>query len=124
MEDGVAEITARYHGWKTRSLVGVSAYHHRELGTVGRSVFSARFTNGMTEYVVGFSFLYHTVRALSRLGEKPFVVGSILLTAGYVWGLLSRRARLVPNPIVRFLRKEQTTRLKSRFLGAVIDSTS
>ena len=39
MEDGIAEITARYYGWKTQSYRDLPVVHHREMGTVARSVF-------------------------------------------------------------------------------------
>jgi len=117
MEDGIAEITARYHGWKTRSFKGLPVLHHRELGTVGRSIYRTRFTNGLTEYVVGFSFTYHLIRALSRILEKPYLIGTILVLFGYMWGLLSRRPKMVPYSIVRFIRREQMTNLFALFVG-------
>lgn len=114
MEDGIAEITARYHGWKTRSYGDLPVVHHRELGTVGRSVYKARFSSGVTEYVVGFGFAYHLLRALSRVFEKPYVIGTVLILAGYAWALISRQPRVVPDEMVRFIRREQMTRLASR----------
>ena len=114
MEDGIAEITARYHGWKTRSYGDLPVVHHRALGTVGRSVYRARFASGVTEYVVGFGFTYHLLRALSRILERPYLVGTVLILAGYVWAFLSRQPRAVPDEIVRFIRREQILRLASR----------
>jgi biofilm PGA synthesis N-glycosyltransferase PgaC len=117
MEDGLAEIMARYHGWKTRSFKGLPVFHHREMGTVGRSVYKARFSNGLTEYVVGFSFPYHAIRALSRFFEKPYLLGTILLLSGYMWGLLSRRPQVIPYGIARFIRREQMTKLVALLVG-------
>ncbi len=114
MEDGIAEITARYHGWKTRSYGDLQVVHHRELGTVGRSVYKVRFNSGATEYVVGFGFAYHFLRALSRVSERPYVIGAVLILAGYVWALTSRQTRVIPDEIVRFIRREQMTRIASR----------
>jgi glycosyltransferase involved in cell wall biosynthesis len=114
MEDGIAEITARYHGWKTRSYADLPAVHHRELGTVGRSLYEARFNSGATEYVVGYAFSYHLLRALSRLLERPYVIGTVLILAGYSRALFSRRRRVVPDEIVGFMRREQAARIASR----------
>jgi hypothetical protein len=111
MEDGIAEITARYHGWKTRSFKGLPVLHHREVGAVGRSIFRVRFRNGLTEYVVGFSFTYHAIRAFSRVFERPYLIGAILLLSGYIWGSLSRRPKVIPCEIVKFMRREQMTKL-------------
>ena len=117
MEDGIAEITARYHGWKTRSFKGLPVLHHRELGVVGRSVYEARFSNGLTEYVVGFNFTYHVIRALSRVFERPYFIGTTLLLSGYMWGLLSRQPKVIPYEIVRFIRREQMNKLFALLLG-------
>jgi poly-beta-1,6-N-acetyl-D-glucosamine synthase len=114
MEDGLAEITARYHGWTSRSYADLPVVHHRELGTVGRSVYKARFASGVTEYIIGFGFAYHLLRALSRLFEKPYVVGTVLILAGYIWALLSRQPRVLSGEIRTFMRREHMTRLASR----------
>ena len=111
MEDGIAELTARYHGWKTRSFKGLPVLHHREVGTVGRSVYIARFSNGLTEYSVGFGFAYNVVRAMSRVFERPYLIGAVLVISGYMWGLLSRRPKVVPPEIIRFTRREQMNKL-------------
>jgi poly-beta-1,6-N-acetyl-D-glucosamine synthase len=117
LEDGIAEITARYHGWTTRSFKDLPVVHHRELGSVGQSVYRARFSNGVTTYVVGFSFIYHAIRSLSRLFERPYVIGSMLLLSGYLWGLLSRQRKVVPYEIIRFIRREQMARLFALLRG-------
>ena len=114
MEDGIAEITARYHGWNTRSYADLPVVHHRELGTAERSVYEARFKSGLTEYVVGFGFAYHLLRAFSRVSERPYVVGTALILAGYTWALLSRQPKVVPHEIAKFIRHEQMVRLASR----------
>jgi biofilm PGA synthesis N-glycosyltransferase PgaC len=114
MEDGIAEITARYFGWKSRSYTDLPVVHHRELGTVGRSVYEARFNSGVTEYAVGFGFAYHVLRAFSRLFERPYVIGTALILAGYVWARLSRQPKVVPDEIATFIRREQMARLASR----------
>ncbi len=117
MEDGIAEIAARYYGWKTRSYKDLPVLHHRELGTVGRSVYRARFNSGLTEYLVGFSLTYHIIRALSRVLEKPYLIGAILILSGYIWGLLSRPPKVIPYALVGFIRREQRAKLLRLLLG-------
>jgi poly-beta-1,6-N-acetyl-D-glucosamine synthase len=117
MEDGVAEITARYHGWKTRSFVDLPVLHHRELGIVGRSVYLARFNSGLTEYTVGYSLTYHLIRAVSRALERPFLIGAVLIIFGYFYGLLSCRRKVVPAPIIDFIHREQKAKIVALVLG-------
>ena len=120
MEDGLAEITARYYGWKTHSYVDLPVLHHRELGTVGRSVYRARFTGGFTEYIVGYSMLYSSIRALSRVYDKPYLIGSLLIISGHLYGVLSRPAKLVPDALVKFIRREQRTKLWLALQGKLL----
>lgn len=117
MEDGIAEITARYYGWGTCSFSQLPVVHHRELGVVGRSVYRARFISGLTEYVVGYGWGYHVIRALSRAPEKPYLLGVILIISGYTYGWLSGRAKVVPQSIIDFIRREQRTKVIALLRG-------
>jgi len=117
MEDGIAEITARYYGWKTRSYKKLPVVHHRELGTVGRSVYAARFSSGLTEYAVGFSVTYHAIRALSRVFERPYLIGAVLVLSGYTWGVFSRQPKVVPYDLIKFTRREQRNKLFALLIG-------
>ena len=124
MEDGMAEISARYHGWKSLSYRDLPVRHHREMGTVGRSVYEARFRSGVTEYTVGFGFTYHLLRALARITERPYVIGTLLIVSGYVWARLSRKPKVIPDVLIKFIRREQTLRLVSRLRGRPINPTA
>ena len=114
MEDGLAEISARYYGWKSRSYPDLPVVHHREVGTVGRSVYEARFKSGVTEYTMGFGFAYHVLRALARIVERPYLIGTPLIISGYLWAQLSRKPKVVPDVLIGFIRREQILRLVSR----------
>jgi hypothetical protein len=114
MEDGRAEITARYHGSKSRSYAVLPVMHYREVGTVEQSAYGARFKSGVAEYMVGFGFAYHLLRAFLRVFERPYVVGTTLIRAGYIWALLSRQPKVVPDELARFIRRDQVVRLASR----------
>ena len=114
MEDGIAEITARYYGWKSRSYSDLPVVHHREMGTVARSAYEARFASGMTAHSVGFGVTYHVLRSLVGVFDKPYVIGSTLIIAGCIWAWMSREPKVVPDEIVKFIRREQWGRLASR----------
>ena len=81
-------------------------------------MYEARFNSGVTEYMVGFGFAYHVVRAFSRIFEKPYLVGTALILVGYFWALISRQPRVVPDEIVGFIRREQMIRLRHASEGA------
>ena len=77
-------------------------------------MYEARFQSGVTEYTVGFGFAYHALRALSRIFERPYVVGTSLIVSGYLWARLARQPKVVPDVLIGFIRREQMLRLASR----------
>jgi hypothetical protein len=110
-EDAIAEITARMKGWETRSFTELKVLHHRRTGTEGRSILKARFKQGRIEYMLGYHPLFHIARAMQRLWEEPFVLGSLVRTCGFFWTCLQRPKRKVPEKFVKFLRQEEFKKL-------------
>jgi biofilm PGA synthesis N-glycosyltransferase PgaC len=123
LEDGVAEIMARSYGWKTRSIQDLVVLHYRPIGSVGRSVWKARFNSGINEFTLGFGSVYFTIRAFSRVMESPYVLGSLLVCAGYLWAFVSRKDKVVSGDFIRYLRTEHRTRLWLRVTRQSIDSS-
>lgn len=117
MEDGIAEICVRYYGWKTQSLDHLPVYHHKPESVTGRPVLRTRFRNGLTEYIVGFGLVYNFARALSRLSERPYIIGAVTVLAGYLWGAISRKPRVVSPELIQFMRREQHSRLLNRLFA-------
>lgn len=110
-EDGVAEIMARYYGWRTQSFRDIPVLHHREIGTVGRNIWRARFNAGINEYIVGFCYSYHLLRGIYRLIEPPYVIGSLLVYLGYICGAINRKNKVLPDDMQGFIHREQQARL-------------
>ncbi len=44
--------------------------------------------------------------------QPPYVIGGLLMIAGYVWAAIRREKRRMPPESVEFLRKEQMNRLR------------
>lgn len=110
-EDGLAEISARYHGWETQSYREQAVIHPREIGTVGRSIWRTKFNSGLNEYCVGFGYFYHLIKAIIHFKDKPYIIGSIIIMAGYLWGFITNREKIIPGIFVAHLRKEQKNRI-------------
>lgn len=113
--DAVAEIMARMHGWEVVSFPEYEVCHCRQTGTVNRGILKARFHAGIRDYYIGYHPLFHIVRCLYRITNKPFAIGSLCSFLGYYSAFLKREKRSVSNDFVNYFQKEQLIRLISLF---------
>ncbi len=114
--DTVAETMARMHGWEVETFPDLEVFHYRCTGTAGGGTVKAKFKAGILAYSVGYHPLFELVRCAFRLFDRPRVIGSFSLLAGYCWAFLKRFERQVPDDFVRYLRSEQFARLRSVLL--------
>jgi biofilm PGA synthesis N-glycosyltransferase PgaC len=113
--DHIAVITARMKGWKTRTFTDKVCLHHRELGSAEDGVLMANFKTGKQDYALGSHQAWELLRTIYQMTKRPFVVGGLMLLAGYVWAMVRRLDRPVSRELVEFRRREQMRRL-ARFL--------
>jgi poly-beta-1,6-N-acetyl-D-glucosamine synthase len=114
--DHVAVISARMHGWKTRTFTERFCGHHRPMGTALQGTLRAKYKLGVKDYSVGNHPLWQLSRSLYQMTRPPFVIGGLMLEAGYLSCYLRRRKTAVPDELVDFVRREQMQRLKRAFL--------
>ncbi|MGB6194266.1 MAG: glycosyltransferase family 2 protein, partial [Terracidiphilus sp.] len=81
--DHVAVLSARYHGWKTRTFPERVCMHHRKMGTAQVGNLSARFRLGVKDHSVGNHPLWEASRTVYQMARRPFIVGGLALGAGY-----------------------------------------
>lgn len=112
-QDAVAEVMVRKHGWEVETFPDLKVLHYRPTGTEGLSVFSARFRDGCSEYLMGYHPLFETAKFLQRLFEKPYFLGSLSRLSGYCWSWLRGEERTVTLDFVKYLRAEQMQRIRS-----------
>jgi glycosyltransferase involved in cell wall biosynthesis len=114
-DDTVAEITARMYGWKSESFWDLPVFHHRPTGITGTTVLRARYSEGTTQYCVGYHPLFQFFNCLKRIGSKPYVVASAARFAGYWISAIRGEKRHTSPEFVAYLQKEQMARMKSLF---------
>jgi len=124
-DDTVAAIKARMLGWETQTFFDIPVHHHRLTGVTGRSGLAAKFSDGLTEYSIGYHPLYELANCLIRIIEKPYLVGAAVKMLGYWSGFLHQRRRPMPQEFQDFLRIEQIGRLQRTFghLGRSLGNT-
>jgi len=111
--DDIAVVTARMKGWKTRTFTDKTCRHHRAHGSAEHSVLMTRFRDGALDYVLGGHPLWGLLRAVHQMTKRPFVLGGLMLLAGYVSAMVRRKERPVSRELIAFHRREQMRRLRS-----------
>ena len=111
--DSAAEIMARMHGWEVRTFRDLVVRHHRLVGSGAGGVVKAKFRHGRSYYSLGYHPLFELLRCAYRITERPYLVGSVLMTCGYWWSVASGQKKELPEEVVRYLRSEQMDKLRS-----------
>lgn len=113
MWDGIDCHRCRMLGWNARSFRDdeLRFIHLRPMGSSFRSIYHGRLRWGRGQHFMGTHPLYALAITAYRMFERPYVIGGLLILAGYV-GAALRRARRYDDPQFRkFLRKWQLSKL-------------
>jgi biofilm PGA synthesis N-glycosyltransferase PgaC len=111
--DAAAEIMARMHGWTVQTFPEIQVHSQRPVSTGGATIYHTRFRQGMSNRLLGYHPLFQIVSSLSRLADRPFVVGSACTLLGFAWGYCLVRTPALPDEVVKFLHSEQMARIAS-----------
>jgi glycosyltransferase involved in cell wall biosynthesis len=109
MWDGIDCHRCRMMGWIACSWdePELRFVHLRPMGSSQQSIYTGRMRHGYGQYFMGTGFIYMLASALSRLNQKPYVLGSLAM----LWGWLRSAARGAPRyddpEFRRFLRRYQ-----------------
>jgi len=115
--DHIAVLMAKMKGWKTQTFTGKTCLHHRRIGTAQHDTLAARFRTGAQDYALGGHPLWEILRTIYQMTKRPFIIGGLILGAGYFWSLLRRPDRPIPREMVEFRRREQMERLRKFLAG-------
>ena len=86
MWDGIDCHRCRMHGWTACSWdePELRFVHLRPMGSSQHGVLVGRMRHGFGQYFMGTSLLFLLASAVSRLGQKPRVVGSLAMVWGWI----------------------------------------
>jgi glycosyltransferase involved in cell wall biosynthesis len=81
--------------------------HLRPMGSSQQSIFTGRVRHGYGQYFMGTGLLYLASSAISRINQKPYVLGSVAMLWGWVKSALDRKPRYDDPEFREFLRRYQ-----------------
>jgi len=110
-EDTLLEITARMKGWQVKTITEQIVLHY---GNVTAASFKQRFNRGYSFYTLGYHPLFHVMRCIYRIQEKPVFTGTFAEISGYVYASITSRIE-VSAELRQFLRNEQSNKIKALF---------
>lgn len=101
-------------GWKTDTFQEeqLRIIHLRPTGSSDRSVYRGRRQRGAAMYFTGTHPLWTLASAIYHIADKPYVLGSLCIVAGYIEALLGRIPRVDDEQLVRFVRRRQLKRIR------------
>jgi len=116
MWDGIDCHRCRALGWKARSFRNreLRFIHLRPMGSSFRSIYRGRLRWGYGQYFMGTHPFYALGITAYRMLERPWIVGGLLILAGYARGYLMRQPRYDDPAFRRRLRQWQLERLHLR----------
>jgi cellulose synthase/poly-beta-1,6-N-acetylglucosamine synthase-like glycosyltransferase len=119
MWDGIDFHRARMEGYRTASLPDseLRIIHLRLMGSSDRSVYRGRLRWGKGQWFMGSSLPYVAASGVFRMREKPYVIGGLLIVAGYLSAALRREPRYGDPTFRTELRRWQWARLGGVLLG-------
>jgi biofilm PGA synthesis N-glycosyltransferase PgaC len=111
-EDAAAEVMARMHGWLVRKVPHRDAYEQRRTGTAQNGVLRARYKEGVRFHSLGYGTTFYLCRCVYRMGDRPFLIGSLLSLLGFLTAELRGYPVYLPALAVLYLRSEQRRKLR------------
>lgn len=113
--DGIDVHTARMKGWNTLSFYHPDAIlmHHRLMGSSDKNVYRGRLRWGRGIWFMGYHPLYAIASGIFRMREKPFVIGGLLIIAGYLGAALKGAPRYDNPEFRQHLHQWQLAQIKN-----------
>jgi poly-beta-1,6-N-acetyl-D-glucosamine synthase len=111
--DWHAEVSARMQKWRVQAFPELRVFHHRPTGGA-EGVLKSYYRRGLMEYSFGSHPVFELFKVARRITTGwPDVLGPTTMLAAFLWAHLKRRDRSVSEEVIRFLRREQLSRLKT-----------
>jgi biofilm PGA synthesis N-glycosyltransferase PgaC len=117
--DGIDEWTALSLGWKVRSFFDYKVYHYRFTGSA-TSLLHNCIELGDAAYRIGYHPLFIIARGISRMFDRPYVIGGMAMITEFFKAGLEGRKRLSNTSVIQYIHKIQMRQLGRLIIGKSI----
>ena len=107
--DTIDEISARMHGFRTRTLESLVAIHHRSWGSA-EGVLRGRARHGCCYYINHYPLWWVTLRALKTAAAPPRGLSGVVFLWGYLRAAAARDPRVEDPEFRAWMHRELTAR--------------
>jgi poly-beta-1,6-N-acetyl-D-glucosamine synthase len=111
--DTVDEIRAMTLGWKTGHFIDLPMKHHKPEGA-GIGTIKTSVMHGEIYYLTGGGKLFFLLKVLHRMMSKPYVLGAMALSWGYMKALWQRKTSLVTEAEAKCYQSLLSGRLQAK----------
>ncbi|HEY0818657.1 MAG TPA: glycosyltransferase family A protein [Rhizobacter sp.] len=107
--DGIDGHKCRMKGWTAISWdePELRFVHLRTMGASHKGIYTGRFRQGYGQYYMGTGLLFLTASVLSRLNQKPYVLGQLTILWAWIYSFLRGMPRYQDPEFRAFLRSYQ-----------------
>jgi biofilm PGA synthesis N-glycosyltransferase PgaC len=113
--DALTCAVARMRGYETRLFTDLVVDHHKPRNIAHGGQLRRKWQLGVRDYCLGYHPLFEFVKCCGKLHHHPFLLGAAAWWLGYCAAVVRRHPRLIPDDLVRFVRSEQSLRLRRVF---------
>jgi len=107
--DGLDEMTAMFYGWKTKNIDKEVIHHRPASGSYQPQKLAYKI--GYSKYKNGSNFFLTIIRALRRLGKRPFGLYAAYYLYGYFSALMRKENKNVSPELAKFINNFHLKRL-------------
>lgn len=112
--DTITCVQTRMYGYKSETFPEIVVDHLKPRNVAEGNIVRRNWQMGLREHALGNHPLFEIAKCVYRCIERPYVIAAFFRFAGYAWCCLSRRKRTVSPDMVRFVRREQMSRMFMR----------
>ncbi len=109
--DAITCVRTRMNGYRTATFPSLVMDHLKPRNASQGNWWSRNLQLGIRDYAMGNHPAFEVAKCCNRLLESPVFAASIARLSGFVKSALEKRKRLIPQEIVRYIRREQLERL-------------
>lgn len=103
---------ARMEGFQTRLFTDLVVDHLKPRNIHEGGVVRRKWQLGVRDYAAGYHPVFEFIKCISRLRDRPYVIGAVAWWVGYCTAAVMRRSRIVDPSVVAYIRGEQMARIR------------